>query len=292
MMDCVLRPATPTMTTGLEHTVTHAAADMLTTIRDAIERIHFFQHETVYLALPNSILRSKSEYGLWFESAATMANLPTFDGYYFLSTQAAMKELYEIGNCPDIPVDWYTSIPDLPCEEYNGRRIRTVLSIDYSITNLNLMLLSREEGFFYPDLSTVVEYFDLGAASVLRKDDPDKYWATVKEVLVAITRTTEHSINLLTLQGDQATDSKLLSIIEEVFRLNKDIRKEDYLRTSTDHLFASARAAAREARIGMLTGFEICLRPDWCPRGEEDIPDEYKIKWTEPGATDSSTKDL
>jgi hypothetical protein len=180
----------------------------------------------------------------------------------------------------------------LPCEEYNGRRIRTVLSIDYSITNLNLMLLSREEGFFYPDLSTVVEYFDLGAASVLRKDDPDKYWATVKEVLVAITRTTEHSINLLTLQGDQATDSKLLSIIEEVFRLNKDIRKEDYLRTSTDHLFASARAAAREARIGMLTGFEICLRPDWCPRGEEDIPDEYKIKWTEPGATDSSTKDL
>jgi hypothetical protein len=42
----------------------------------------------------------------------------------------------------------------------------------------------------------------------------------------------------------------------------------------------------------MLTGFEIYLRPDWCPRGEEDIPDEYKSKWVEPGVTDSSTKDL
>ena len=291
MVDRVLRPARPTTTTGLEHAVTHAVADMLISIKEAIERIHSVQHETIYLVLPNSILRLKSEYWFWFKSAAAMANLPTFSGHYFLSTQAAMREFYGIGNCPDIPVDWYTSVPDLPCEEYNGRRIRTVLSIDYSTSNLNLMLLPREEGFFYPDLSTVVEHFELGAASVLRKDHPDEYWAVMKEALSAITRTTEHSIDLLTLHGDQATDPKFLSTVEEVFRLNRDIRKEDYLQTSTDHLFASARAAAREARIGMLTGFEICIRPDWCPQGEEDIPDEYKWKAAEPGVTDSSTKE-
>lgn len=166
-----------------------------------------------------------------------MINLATFSIHYSLSTKAAMREFYGIGDCPDIPVDWYTNVPDLRCEEYKGRRIRTVLSIDYSTSNLNLMLLPREEGFFFPDLSTVVEHFDLGAASVLRKDDLDGYWAVVKGGLSAITRTMEHSIDLLALQGDQATDPEFLSTVEEVFRLNRDIRKEDCLRTSTDHLF-------------------------------------------------------
>jgi hypothetical protein len=148
------------------------------------------------------------------------------------------------------------------------------------------MLLPREEGFFFPDLSTVVEHFDLGAASVLRKDNPDGYWAVVKEVLRGITRTTEHSIDLLALQGDQATDPEFLSTVEEVFRLNRDIRKGDYLRTPTDHLFASARAAAREARIGMLTGFDLCIGWDWCPQGEEAIPDAFKWTTAEPNVTD------
>jgi hypothetical protein len=259
---------------------------MLISVKETIERIHSIQHETVYLVLPNSIFRWKSKYWHWFKSAAAMANLVTFSIHYSLSTKAAMREFYGIEDCPDIPVDWYTSVPDLRCEEYKGRRIHTVLSIDYSTSNLNLMLLPREEGFFFPDLSTVVEHFDLGAASVLRKDDPDGYWAVVKEVLSAITRTTEHSVDLLALQGDQATDPEFLSTVEEVFRLNRDIRKEDYLRTSTDHLFASARAAAREARIGMLTGFDICIGSDWCPQGEEAIPDAFKWTTAEPNVTD------
>lgn len=161
-----------------------------------------------------------------------------------------------------------------------------MLSIDYSTSNLNLMLLPREEGFFFPDLSTVVEHFDLGAASVLRKDDPDGYWSVVKEGLGAIMRTTEHSIGLLALQEDQATDPEFLSTVEEVFRLNRDIRKEDYLRTSTDHLFASARAGTRQARIGMLTGFDLCIGSDWCLQGEEAIPDAFRWTATGPNGTD------
>jgi hypothetical protein len=113
----------------------------------------------------------------------------------------------------------------------------------------------------------------------------------VKEALSAIMCSTEHSIDLVTLQGDQATDPKFLITVEEVFQQNRNIRGEDYLRTSTDHLLASARAAAGETRIGILTGFDICIRADWCTQGEEDIADEYKWKTADPGVTDSLRKE-
>jgi len=93
----------------------------------------------------------------------------------------------------------------------------------------------------------------------------------VKEISRAITRSSEHSTDLLT----QPTRT-FLSIVEEEFRFNRDVQKEDYLKTSADQLFASIRAVVRQTRIGILTGFEICIQPDWCPQGKENVPNEYK----------------
>ena len=292
MVNRVLRSPKPATISRLEHAVTHAVAEILTSMKEIVESIHSIQLETIYLVLPNSIFRCKSKYSHWFESGAAISNLKTFGHHYLLSHQAAMEEFYGIGNCPDIPVDWYTSVPDLRCEEYKGRRIRTVLSIDYSTSNLNLMLLPREEGFFFPYLSTLVECFDLGATSVLRKNDPDGYRAAVKEGLRAITRTAEAPYKF---PGTARRPSHRPGVLEncgEVFRLNGDIRKEDYLRTSTDHLFATARAAATEAGVGMMTGFYLCIGSDWCPQGEEAIPEGWRYIKVESNETDNLTEQL
>jgi hypothetical protein len=52
MVDYVFRPPKPTITSGLEHAVTHAVADMLISVKETIERIHSIQHEIIYLILP------------------------------------------------------------------------------------------------------------------------------------------------------------------------------------------------------------------------------------------------
>lgn len=120
MVERVLRPSKPATTSALEHAVTHTVADVLISVKETIERIHSIQHETIYLVLPNSIFRWKSKYWHWFKSATATANLTTFSTHYFLSTKAAMRDLYGIEDCPDIPVDWYTSVLDLRCGEYQG----------------------------------------------------------------------------------------------------------------------------------------------------------------------------
>jgi hypothetical protein len=67
---------------------------MLTSMKETIERIHSFQHETIYLALLISVYRMDTEYRLWFQSAAAIANRPSFNGRTFLSATTAMREFY------------------------------------------------------------------------------------------------------------------------------------------------------------------------------------------------------
>jgi hypothetical protein len=69
---------------------------------------------------------------------------------------------------PSIQIDNRTSISDTECEEYNGRQIDTVMSINYGAENLGLMLLPREDGWFMPDLATVLDQLNMGANSSLK----------------------------------------------------------------------------------------------------------------------------
>jgi hypothetical protein len=143
--------------------------------------------------------------------------------------------------------------------------------IEYSQESLELLLMPREDGMFYPDLIRLVERTDLGANCTLRSQSPETYWATVKNVFAEFSHIDSHDIDRLLLVGDKATDPEFLAITIGVFKSNRKLRPEEFIRNPADHLFASARWAAKEARNGMMGGYAGCFPSPSCPVGEEDL---------------------
>jgi hypothetical protein len=64
---------------------------------------------------------------------------------------------------------------------------------------------------------------------------------------------------------DQVTAPNFQRFIRDLFKDSERIAPRDYLRGANDHVFASARAAARLARVGMCTGYAGCMPTSWCP---------------------------
>lgn len=260
-----------------------AVAEMIKSLKTAVESRHPLTYNTVFLSLPNLVVNTGSNYEDRFRLSARHVGLSTVGGHHVLAAHAAMKEYYGIFHCPDIPIDEIHSVPDIECEKHNGERITNVLSIDYSGQSLGLILLPREDGFFFPDRSRLVERADLGAESSLRSQEPETYWARVKELVVEYSHFPGHDVDRLLLVGDRVSDSDFLAVVKDVFQSNEKVKVVDYLREPADHLFASARFAAREARVGMMTGFDACIWPDWCPVGEEKLPRELQWEFPKKG---------
>ena len=182
-----------------------------------------------------------------------------------------MMELYGIYHCQGIEIGDRRSIPDIECEQYHGRQIDNVISVEDSAENLGLMLLPRGDGWFMPDVATITDKLDMGANNSLKVEQPEAYWSEVTETIKAFSQLSSILIDLLLLTGDHVIDAQFLVVVDQVFESNKYIRKEEYLRQPADHVFATSRAAAEEARYGVMANWEACLWPDSCPGGEEKL---------------------
>ena len=74
--------------------------------------------------------------------------------------------------------------------------------------------------------------------------------------------------DLIALHGTQATRLELLEIVRDVFRENDNIRPEDYLRSTDEHIYAAARGVARIAKQDMWDDFIYCIPLDHCSISE------------------------
>jgi hypothetical protein len=190
---------------------------------------------------------------------------------------------------PSIQIDNRTSISDTECEEYNGRQIDTVMSINYGAENLGLMLLPREDGWFMPDLATVLDQLNMGANPSLKLGQPEAYWSAVTDTIDAFCQSSKTPIDPLLLTGDHVMEAQFLAVIERVFHSNTRIRKEEYQRQPADHVFAASRAAAKKARYGMMTNCDACIWQEACPPGGKlALNDHYRS--THPAALDKSSR--
>jgi hypothetical protein len=259
-----------------------AVSEMMIRLWSAVDSRHLTtQKPTVYLSTPNFLANSRVQYEDIFRLSAERAGLLTFGAQRMIAARSAMEDMYGIRNCHSIIIDEFQSIPDTGCEFHNGERVTNVLLIDHSNQSLGLALVPREYGMFFPDLMRVAELPDLGAGCALRSQDPERYWPRVEDLISEYSSVSGHNIDRLLLVGDGATDPDFLAVVNKTFQSSKTVRAKDYLRQPADHVFASARSAARQARIGMMTGFELCIWPPHCPKGEGKLPPEMEYTFAE-----------
>ncbi|KAF8244373.1 hypothetical protein K440DRAFT_666494 [Wilcoxina mikolae CBS 423.85] len=212
----------------------------------------------VVLSLPNLLADTRHIYFDHFRFAWKHAGVQEFNAHSDRSIRSALKH-YQMEDCYD---------EDGPACE----KIKTLLSIDYSGASLRVTLLTEYLGMLYP--KTIAEYPDFGASSSLRLRDADRYWAQVEELIKG---NTTDAIDYLILLGDRATDADFLGVVRKIFRRNGNIKTEDYVREAEEHVFAPARGVASAARFGMMTGFDACMVPDYCPKGEEEWGWRYEL---------------
>ena len=243
---------------------------MIRSLHAAVDATYPLTYNTVWLSLPNFIMNTSFIYDGRFRLSVYHAGLSTFGSRKSFAGHAAMHEFYGISHCSDIPINLIESMPNPACEYHNGERILNVLSIEYSWENLELLLMPREDGFFYHTSSRLVESTGLGASCTLRSQSPEIYWAAVKTLVTEFSHINVHDIDRLLLVGDNVTDPDFLAVIADAFRSNKKLRLEEFVRNPADHLFASARWAANEARRGMMGTYAGCFPSPSCPVGEED----------------------
>jgi hypothetical protein len=203
---------------------------MLISLKSEVENSHPLQFPSVFLSLPNFVTPGQQLYKDRFILAAELAGLSPFCGRNVLPAHAGMIELYGVYHCPAIEIDDRRSIRDIECKKYNGRQVDTVISIDYGAENLGLMLMPREDGWFMPDLATIVDKLDMGANSSLKAAQPEAYWRLVTDTIDAFCQLSTTPIDLLLLIGDHIMDAQFLAVVQRVFHSNLRIRKEDYLR--------------------------------------------------------------
>jgi hypothetical protein len=243
---------------------------MIRSLHAAVDATYPLTYNTIWLSLPNFLMNTTFIYDGRFRLSVYHAGLSTFGSRKSFAGHAAMHEFYGISHCFDIPVNLIESIPNPACEYHIGERVLNVLLIEYSRENLELLLMPREDRFFYHTSSRLVESTDLGATCVLRSQSPETYWDTVKKLVTKFSHIDDHDIDRLLLVGDNATDPEFLAIIADVFKSNNKLRLEEFVRNPADHLFASARWTAKEARRGMMGLYAGCIPSPWCPVGEED----------------------
>jgi hypothetical protein len=267
-----------------------AIAEMIRSLRFVVESRYVLSYNKLVLSMPTFIAPTRNTHEDIFYQSAWHAGLDPY-GHRFFGAYAAMKQIFDIFHCPEIHVNQSTYAPDIACESYQDRQISNVLAIEYSGESLGIMYLPRRGGFFFYDDSPMAEEVDLGANCSLRTRDPEQYWAEVRKLISSLCQSHNRPIDLLVLYGDRATDPELLGLVKDLFRSNTNVKIEEYLRTPDDHMFAAARTAAEEARIGMMGGFDACIWDEYCPRGEEPWPPG--MEWWKPdeGSEDIQAKE-
>jgi hypothetical protein len=244
---------------------TKAVAEMISSLVADVQAVEYLSYPFVFLSVPNIILNHQNPYLSHFCAAVKQAGVQELRPAK-ISIFAAM-EYWRIDymNFGDTSHPKVQPVPD----------IKKVAVIGYSSTALETTLLERDD-FQLLSPTQVGIHVDKGAEAKLRKNNSTEYWSHIRSLIkTSIEAIDVMELDRLILLGDQATDVEFLRVIEDIFKPNQKLRCEDYRLSAVDHTFVPARGMAEMAQIGMQTGFQACLYPDYCPRpDEQDGKDE------------------
>lgn len=245
-----------------------AVAAMLSQIKNTIISTHGLSYPYISLTVSDFEADTRNIFKDRFHIAAQDAGLELFQTVTLASRSAlgfygGMKFCHE-----------HASETDTSC------LTNEVLSVSYSEVSLGVTLLTRwtehpphMPGIFWPQ--RLSENLELGSESQLRRKDPETYWKAVKsaiEVAVGAGETVDQVIFL----GSEAGSEDLRKLVGDVEREHRPEGKVELVRFETkdddlgQSLFAVARGAAMIAREGMVSGFDVCIVPDYCERDEGD----------------------
>ncbi len=249
---------------------------MLSEIKSAIQTVeHPITHNLVILSYPDFEADTGHIHLAILQIACEQAGLEEFAAVSQLSSRAALG-YYQIRDCDD------DDVPDPYCHGLPEERIDTVLAINYNGVSLGTTLLTRWLGMLFP--VRVGEHFNHGADTLLRHDNPTKYWEEVKAFMEEAIK--DEKVDHLMLLGSHATDNDLLGAVREIFEVHgygttwqKYLAKFDTA-GSEEHLFAAARGAARVARNGMIDGFDACWVPETCPKPDDEDVNTFTANGT------------
>ncbi|QKX60477.1 uncharacterized protein TRUGW13939_07622 [Talaromyces rugulosus] len=199
--------------------------------------------------------------------ASSLAGLNDFHGHGSIASRFALAQEGVSKACYDPEKDMDDTLcdPSLP-------NLPTILVVSYSTASLSLTLHTRLWGDM-PWPERLMDSPALGAsfANATSQGDPTEYWIKVRESIASVIGNA--TIDYILLLGSHARDPELLGAIKGVLDRCGNIgpsivdRYMEYRSSPDDEtsaLFAAARGAAVNARIGMETGWKACDEPPWC----------------------------
>jgi hypothetical protein len=207
----------------------------------------------IFLSIPDSIQQSSYEACTRFQIAAQQAGLELLRP----CTSASRSTLYYhyIGDC------FEETDPDLSCRG----DIKMPVTISYTSSSLAASRIRRHDGMLeIPHHSLDL---NLGSESSLRKDQEEKYWASVKKSIEDVIG--DEEVDALFLLGEHNKDPRFREVIKSIMqeRGNGDrlgeitgLSRKDM----GDGLWYGARGAAVVARRLMWHGGDSCLPNAWC----------------------------
>lgn len=246
-----------------------AVSAMLTELRTAVHSaMPTVTHNLVVLSYPDFEADTQQIYISSFQIACERAGLEEFSQHSQIASASAAS-YYEIPHCYDDDLT-----PGPYCNDSSGQKVDTALVVTYGRASFGTTLMTR---WLYGALYAlrVGENPNHGAASLLRVEDPDKYWGEIKTFVEEAVL--NDRVDYLVLLGSDTENESLRRVIREVCEekgygdtWRKYLRQPEAMDPGRE-LYIAARGAAKVARIGMVNGFDACLVPERCPKddGEE-----------------------
>lgn len=251
---------------------------MLSDLKGAANEIHPLKYPYIMLSVPDFEAYSHHAHLEHFHSAVEQAGLKLLHGVGRAYHDAL--RYHGIEDCSD-EIDHF----DLECVLAKDR-VDVVLVVRYEGASLGMTLLTRWIegdgyrlwGMFWP--ARLSESLELGAMSMLRKEDEEGYWKKVKDAVEVVVGS--DVVEKTLFFGESGPDGELRRVVRGVLdKMAKAKAKADDRGTNfidevgpaDDCLYGVARGASVSAREGMMTGFVACLVPDHCAKLESGDPE-------------------
>lgn len=229
---------------------------MIQALFDAAETVHKLKHRFAFLSLPD-IFFADLDYNPNSSNAVRLlahGGMSVFRHHHKAQSKLALFDLYQQQHC-------YLVNHDDGNDKYNGRPIRTILSIQLDAEFFGLRQFYRgwDSAFVSPPELTEF-HFDRGTRTLANSSQtPEEYWEWMRSRITRWSIFYTRSIDLLLLHGTQVTRPELGLLLRDIFRENENLKEEEYLRDAEEHTFAAARAAARIARHYLPRSFPGCF---------------------------------
>ncbi|KAF2420214.1 hypothetical protein EJ08DRAFT_683428 [Tothia fuscella] len=233
-----------------------ALSDMISSLMRTVRADHLAATEFVSVSRPDFDWYPEMHHGR-FTLATHNAGFRNFASYHdLLSSIAAL---------------WSFGLLD--CEDELCEGEPRILVLHYS--NSTLATTSMNSGNeHYP--CRAWNHIDLGASGALRMNDPNKYWMKVKQAIrdalapVCDGEGREPSnpahVDQVVVIGERAPEPEFLRALQDIHGAMPRVHST----SKSDHVFAAARGAAAQARLGMVDGFNGCIPNGWCAEFPEE----------------------